>query len=146
MVDVTVIAMNDTGEGITRPQVVKEYMIAHTKSFKETTILSAWKKCGILPFDPGRFMAKDFGPSIPTLFSPPYPTHFQCHPMAATQSHQMMTLLVRRILTWMMSLMAQKLGEGESMVMMCWSEKERSVWWIQGGVPIRGNCPFWLSC
>ena len=69
-------AMDNTGKGITRQQVVKEYMTAHTKSFKETTILSTWKKSRILPFNPEIFTSKDFGPSIPSLFKAPLPKSF----------------------------------------------------------------------
>ena len=62
------ITMDDSGEGISRQQVVKEYMTACTKSFKESTILSAWKKSGMLSNNPGAFTSEDFGPSIPSSF------------------------------------------------------------------------------
>ena len=55
-------AMDNTWEGITRQQVVKEYMTARTKSFKETTILSTWKKSRILPFNPEIFTLKGLWP------------------------------------------------------------------------------------
>jgi hypothetical protein len=73
-------AMEDSGEGVTRQQVVKEYMMACTESFKETTILSAWRKSGIAPFNPGIFTSKDFGPSIPSSFKPPLPMSFLMQP------------------------------------------------------------------
>lgn len=69
-------AMDDSGEGITRQQVVKKYMAARTESFKETTILSAWRKSGISPLNPGMFTAEDFGPSIPSSFKAPLPNSF----------------------------------------------------------------------
>ena len=70
------VAMDDSGEGITRQQVVKEYMMARTESFKETTILSAWKKSGIVPFNPGVFTSEDFGPSLPLSFKALLPKSF----------------------------------------------------------------------
>ena len=73
--------MEDTGHEITRQQVVKEYMAAHTKSFKEKTILSAWRKSGISPFNSGMFTSKDFGPSVPSSFKAPLPKSF---PMPTT--------------------------------------------------------------
>jgi hypothetical protein len=73
-------AMEDTGQEVTWQQVVKEYMAACTKSFKETTILSAWRKSRILPFDPKRFMAHNFGPSIPSSFKVPLPSSFLMPP------------------------------------------------------------------
>ena len=72
--------MDDSGEGITRQQVVKEYMTARTKSFKESTILSAWKKSGILLFNPGMFTSEDFSPSIPSLFKALLPKSFPMQP------------------------------------------------------------------
>ena len=74
------IAMDDSGEGITRQQVVKEYMTARTESFKESTILSAWKKSGISPFNPGTFTSEDFGPSIPSSFKALLPKSFPMQP------------------------------------------------------------------
>ena len=75
--------MEDMGQEVTKQQVVKEYMAACTESFKEKTILSAWRKSGISPFDPGRFTAPDFGPSIPSSFKAPLPKSF---PMPPTDS------------------------------------------------------------
>src|ERR1700677_1326345 len=75
-----VAAMEDTGQEITWQQVVKEYMTACTESFKEKTILSAWRKSGISPFDPGRFTLHDFGPSIPLSFKAPLPKSFPMPP------------------------------------------------------------------
>lgn len=72
--------MEDTGQEITWQQVVKEYMTARTESFKEKTILSAWRKSGISPFDPGRFTLHDFGPSIPSSFKAPLPKSFPMPP------------------------------------------------------------------
>ena len=71
-----VAVMEDTGHEITRQQVMKEYMAARTKSFKEKTILSAWRKSGISPFDSGMFTSKDFGPSVPSSFKAPLPKSF----------------------------------------------------------------------
>lgn len=72
--------MEDTVQEVTRKQVVKEYMAACTESFKEKTILSAWRKSGILPFDPGRFTSHDFGPSVPSSFKAPLPKSFSMPP------------------------------------------------------------------
>ena len=74
------IAMDDSGGRITRQQVVKEYMTARTESFKESTILSAWKKIGILLFNPGTFTSEDFGPSIPSSFKALLPKSFPMQP------------------------------------------------------------------
>jgi hypothetical protein len=73
-------AMEDSGQEITRQQVVKEYMAARTESFKEKTILSAWRNSGISPFDPDRFSSHDFGPSIPSSFKAPLPKSFPMPP------------------------------------------------------------------
>jgi hypothetical protein len=59
-------AMEDSGQEITRQQVIKKYRAVHTKLFKEKTILAAWRNSGILPFDPGRFPSHNFGASIPS--------------------------------------------------------------------------------
>lgn len=72
--------MEDTVQEVTRKQVVKEYMAACTESFKEKTILSAWRKSGILPCDPGRFTSHDFGPSVPSSFKAPLPKSFPMPP------------------------------------------------------------------
>jgi hypothetical protein len=72
-----VIAMDETGEGITWQHVIKHYMLAQTLSFKENTILSAWKKSGISPLNPEVFTQRDFGPSITTSIKPLFPASFQ---------------------------------------------------------------------
>lgn len=69
-------AMENMGQEVTRQQVVKEYMVACTESFKEKTILSAWRKSGILQFDPGMFTLHNFGPSIPLSFKAPLSMSF----------------------------------------------------------------------
>jgi hypothetical protein len=56
--------LDETGLGVTRPHLVREYMKAHTVSLKEKVILSAWKKTGIRPFNPQIFTREDFGPSF----------------------------------------------------------------------------------
>ncbi|KAJ3802836.1 hypothetical protein GGU11DRAFT_858081 [Lentinula aff. detonsa] len=44
--------------------VVKEYWRCRTIAFKESTILQAWRKSGINPFNPDIFTHADFAPSI----------------------------------------------------------------------------------
>jgi hypothetical protein len=56
--------LDETGLGVTRPHLVREYMKARTVSLKENVILSAWKKTGIRPFNPQIFTDEDFGPSF----------------------------------------------------------------------------------
>ena len=46
--------------------VVKEYWQCRTTAFKESTILQAWRKSGINPFNPDIFTHADFAPSIPS--------------------------------------------------------------------------------
>ena len=72
-----VIAMDETGEGITRQQVIKHYMLARAMSFKDKTVLSAWKKSGISPLNPEIFTQRDFGPSFATSIKPLFPASFQ---------------------------------------------------------------------
>jgi len=55
-------------------KVVEEYLDARTRVMKESNIVSAWKKSGILSLDPNSFNASDYGPSQLTstnAFLPP---------------------------------------------------------------------------
>jgi len=58
-------------------QVVREYLTARTRVMKESNIVSAWKKSGLLGLDPNSFGAGDYGPAQLTstnAFLPPsYP-------------------------------------------------------------------------
>ena len=56
--------LDETGQGVSCQQLVKEYMKARNKSITENLILSAWKKTGIRPFNPQVFTDEDFGPSF----------------------------------------------------------------------------------
>ena len=47
--------LEETGEGIKLKDVVKSYMEARNTSFKSKTILMAWRKSGIRPFNPNIF-------------------------------------------------------------------------------------------
>ncbi len=68
--------MEENREGIQCQDVVREYMVARTESFKESTILSAWRKSGIRPLDPTIFSLLEFGPSFVSLTNPPLPESF----------------------------------------------------------------------
>ena len=46
-------------------------------SFKDKTVLSAWKKSGISPLNPEIFTQRDFGPSFATSIKPLFPASFQ---------------------------------------------------------------------
>ena len=72
--------MEETGEGIKCQNVIKEYMITCTKSFKESTILSAWKKSGMQPLNPHIFAEKVFGASFRSSTHPPMPDSFPVWP------------------------------------------------------------------
>ena len=68
--------MDETGQGVTWQQLVKEYMKACTNSIKESVILNAWKKTGIRPFDSQIFKDDDFGPSFASSTNQPLPHSF----------------------------------------------------------------------
>ena len=63
--------MAETGEGIKCQNVIKEFMITSTESFKESTILSAWKKSGMQLLNPHIFTKKDFNASFGSSTHPP---------------------------------------------------------------------------
>ena len=63
--------MEETGEGIKCQNTIKEYILACTESFKESTILCAWKKSGMQPLNPHIFTKKDFGTSFRSSTHPP---------------------------------------------------------------------------
>lgn len=48
-----------------RSDFVKEYMAVQQDSFKEQTLLQAWKKSGAWPINPNIFIDEDFALSIP---------------------------------------------------------------------------------
>ena len=50
--------------------------MACTESIKESTILSAWRKSGINPFDPEIFTTEDMAPNVVTLTNVPLPESF----------------------------------------------------------------------
>ncbi|KAH7903405.1 DDE superfamily endonuclease-domain-containing protein [Hygrophoropsis aurantiaca] len=58
--------LEERGEGIQKREVIREYMKARGCSFKETTILQAWKKSGIRPINPNIFTEEDYAPSYET--------------------------------------------------------------------------------
>lgn len=60
------VVMEATGEGISKKNFVREYMIAREEAFKEETIRKAWKSCGLNPLDPGKFTEEDYAPSYTT--------------------------------------------------------------------------------
>jgi len=55
--------MLKTADELPLPQVVREYLIARTRVMKESNIISAWKKSGLLSLDPNSFSARDYGPA-----------------------------------------------------------------------------------
>jgi hypothetical protein len=77
--------MEETREGIARQNVIREYMIACAESFKELTVLSAWERSGIRPFNPNIFGEGDYGPSYSSSVNPPLPDSFPA-PDTATDS------------------------------------------------------------
>lgn len=79
--------LDTTGEGMHLRDVVKEYWECQKWSFKDTTILQAWKKSGIHPFNPGIFTAADYTPSIPSSTKTHLPASFpRCLPRAPDAS------------------------------------------------------------
>ncbi|KIJ08364.1 hypothetical protein PAXINDRAFT_18494 [Paxillus involutus ATCC 200175] len=58
--------MEESGEGISWKNLIKEYMAARAESFKEETILKAWRKSGINPLNPDIFTKEDYAPSYST--------------------------------------------------------------------------------
>jgi hypothetical protein len=59
--------LDEIGKGMEIRNAIKEYITAHTKSFKTETILMAWRKVGIHPLNPDVFSQTDFAPSISTF-------------------------------------------------------------------------------
>lgn len=57
--------IEDTGEEMLRSDFVGEYMAVRQDSFKERTLLQAWKKSGAWPINPNVFTDDDYAPSIP---------------------------------------------------------------------------------
>ncbi|KIK83405.1 hypothetical protein PAXRUDRAFT_76110, partial [Paxillus rubicundulus Ve08.2h10] len=57
------IMMEESSEGISRKNLIKEYMAARAESFKEETILKAWRKSGINPLNLDIFTEEDYAPS-----------------------------------------------------------------------------------
>lgn len=68
--------LEETGESITRRNVVKEYMAARTDSITEELVVSAWRKSGIRPLDPQVFTEEDYAPSYSSSVNPPLPVLF----------------------------------------------------------------------
>ncbi|KAF8257236.1 hypothetical protein EI94DRAFT_1818521 [Lactarius quietus] len=52
-------------------------MLAQAVAFKESTVLSAWKKSRMSPLNPEVFTQRDFGPSFATSIKPLFPASFQ---------------------------------------------------------------------
>jgi hypothetical protein len=73
--------IDETGEEMSRSVFVSEYMAVRQDSFKERTILQAWKKSGAWPIDHNVFTDEDFAPSIP------YSTHARDLPAAFPSSN-----------------------------------------------------------
>ena len=65
--------MEEMREGIAQQDVIREYMIARTESFKELTVLSVWERSGIRPLNGNIFGKGDYGPSYSSSFNPPLP-------------------------------------------------------------------------
>lgn len=61
------------GETVTKYNVIETYMKARTDAFKPETILSAFEKTGLRPWNPDVFSEEDFGPSFPTSTQAHYP-------------------------------------------------------------------------
>lgn len=61
--------VEDTGEEMLREDFVKEYMDVRSKTFKSTTIITAFQKSGCWPVDRDVFVDEDYAPSIPTSTS-----------------------------------------------------------------------------
>jgi hypothetical protein len=69
--------IEDTGEEMRREDFVKEYMDVRNKTFKSTTIITAFRKSGCWPVSRDVFTDEDYAPSIPTSTSSRHvPTSF----------------------------------------------------------------------
>ena len=75
--------IEDTGEEMPREQFVKHYMEVRQKTFKESTIINAFRKSGCWPINPDVFTEEDYTPSITTSTTS---THVpSSYPRMATQ-------------------------------------------------------------
>lgn len=72
--------MEETGEGIKKRDVIREYMKARDIAFKEETILQVWKKSGIRPINPGIFTEEDYAPSYESSTQLHLPATFPVNP------------------------------------------------------------------
>ena len=84
----SLLFLEERGESITRHDVTWEYMMARTESIKESTILSAWRKSGINPFDPEIFTTEDMATSFVTLTNVPLPESFPDLPSDSKVSYR----------------------------------------------------------
>ena len=84
----SLLFLEERGESITHQDVTWEYMMARTESIKESTILSAWRKSGINPFDPEIFTTEDMAPSFVTLTNVPLPESFPDLPSDSKVSYR----------------------------------------------------------
>lgn len=74
--------VEDTGDEMPREDFVKEYMDVRSKTFKSTTIITAFRKSGCWPVNQDVFTDEDYAPSIPTSTSSrhvpgSYPVEFE---------------------------------------------------------------------
>ena len=61
--------MKTTYAGVTKTNLVRQYHLARTEAMKETTITAAFKKTGIVPFNPDIFPEEIFAPAQLTTTS-----------------------------------------------------------------------------
>ena len=72
--------LEEMGESLARPDVVKEYLAARADSVDSDIILTAWRKSGIRPLNPGVFTEKDFAASFTSSINLPFPSSFPVGP------------------------------------------------------------------
>jgi hypothetical protein len=76
--------LEETGESLARPDVVKEYLTAQIDAVDKEIILAAWRKSGIRPLNPNVFTEKDFAASFSSSINLPFPASFPGGPNQLT--------------------------------------------------------------
>jgi hypothetical protein len=84
----SLLILEERGQSIMCRDVPREYLIARTKSVTETTILAAWRKAGIKPFNPEIFTLEDMAPSFASSTTAPLPKSFPVLPSDSEDSYQ----------------------------------------------------------
>lgn len=68
--------IKETGQGIPRSDIVKEYMSVRSQTFTSELIQKAFERCGLNPINKDIFTETDFAPSVSTSTIPHMPSSY----------------------------------------------------------------------